>query len=284
MGKTNTNVTVNFWLLTIFLALVLGGTSLGVLYMARANSIVKTKILANKEAARPANIEAIIIADKNCPECFDVAPMLASLSKLNIKLTSSRTIDRIDEGAKTLIANYAITKLPTLILKGEVQKDANLKNALSRAGDVNGDTFVLRQIGGPYVVAASGEIKGKTELTLIGDLSCPNCYDVRQHQLILSQFGLKTDKVKNLDIGSAEAKTLINKYKISFVPTFILSGEVKEYPALVKVWPQVGVVENGDYVFTLGVPSMGTYKNLKTGKIVDPATTKVSAGATAGKK
>lgn len=89
-----------------------------------------------------------------------MALILANLKNANIKLNTSRAVDRSEEEAKTLINKYAIEKLPTLILR-EKFKDDSLKAALLQAGDIDGDTFVLRQIGGPYVVAATGELKAK---------------------------------------------------------------------------------------------------------------------------
>ncbi len=269
METLDNKIKINFWLVAISFAVILGSAGLGVLYMARANSIVGAKIAENKEVTRPAKISAIVIDDKNCEECFDAAQILTTLLKANVKFTSKRIVDRTEAEAKELIAKYTIEKLPTVILEGEVQKDESVAAMLARAGDLKDDTFVLKQIGGPFVEASTGEIKGKTKLTLIGDVSCGSCYDVRQHQLILRQYGLNPE-IKMIDIASPEAKTVINQYKIISIPTFVLSGEVKEYPALLKVWPQVGMVKDGAYVFTLGVPSMGVYKNLKTGKIINP--------------
>lgn len=270
MEPSENKITINFWLLAIIFASILGSAGLGGLYMTRANSIVKAKIVENKEAARPANLDAIIINDQNCKECFKIEPLLTNLQKANIKLTSTRAIDRTDEEAKTLISKYSIQKIPALILRGEVQKDSQLKNALLQSGDINGDTFVLRQIGGPNVLTATGEIKGKTELTLIGDTSCSKCYDVSQHQVILSRFGLSPE-TKTVDYKSLEGKAIINKYKITLIPTFVLTGEVSEYPGLVKIWSQVGTIKDGAYIFSQGVTSMGVYKDLKSGKIINPA-------------
>ncbi|MBI5729383.1 MAG: hypothetical protein HY983_04075 [Candidatus Magasanikbacteria bacterium] len=282
MGNSDTKVTIHFWLLAVFFAVTLGGAGLGALYMTRANSIAKARIAENKETARPANIEAIAIKDKNCPECFDAMPLLANLENANVKLTSQRILDRTDDEAKTLIAKYAIAKLPTIILRGEVQKNADLKAALARAGDINGDTFVLRQVGGPYIAAATGKITGKTELMLIGDSSCNKCYDVKQHQAILSQFGL-SPQITTVDVNSPSARALISRYQISLIPTFVLTGEVKEYPAFLKIWPQVGTVKSGAYIFTQGVPAMGVYRDLKTGKTIDPDQLAKQSGTTAKK-
>lgn len=283
MANPENRVAINFWLLAIFFAIVLGGVSLGALYMTRANSIVKAKIAENKEKARPANIDAIVVSDKNCQECFDTAPILANLAKANVKIISTRNLDWASDEAKTLISKYSITKLPTVILTGEVQKNADLKKALSQAGDINGDTFVLRQVGGIYVDVVTGEVKGLTELTLISDSSCSNCYDVNQHPQILARYGVRP-KITNLDIKSPEAKLLIKKYQISFIPTFVLTGDVDVYSTLTKIWPQIGTVINGAYILTTAVPSMGVYKDLKTGKIIDPSQTVKQSSATTTNK
>ena len=219
-----------------------------------------------------------MITDKNCPECFNVAPMVANLKNANVVLTNQRELDRADDEAKALISQYAIAKLPALILRGEVQKNTELKPTLARMGDITDTTFVLRQIGGPYVVAATGEVKGKTELTLISAAACAECYDVTQHPIILSQFGLNPT-ITNVDAASPEGRAVRRQYQITLVPTFILTGEVSEYPALVNIWPQVGVVKDGAYVFTAGVSAMGTYQDLATGQTVSPSQAATSAGA-----
>lgn len=74
-----------------------------------------------------------------------------------------------------------------------------------------------------------------------------------------------------MDVKSPEGQSLVNKYGISLAPTFVLTGEVKEYETLLKIWPQVGTVKNNAYIFTLGVPAMGIYRNLTTNKIINPA-------------
>ena len=132
------------------------------------------------------------------------------------------------------------------------------------------DNFVFRQDSGPYVDTATGKIKGRVKLVLLTDITCVECYDVTQHEIILKQFGISAP-AKIVDIKSALGKALVKAYVIKMVPAFILSGDVKEYPGIVSVWSQVGIVaRDGAYVFTKGVPFMGVYKNLTTNKIITP--------------
>jgi hypothetical protein len=86
----------------------------------------------------------------------------------------------------------------------------------------------------------------------------------------LEQFGINASS-QVVDVKSAIGQALVKAYIIKMVPAFILSGDVKEYPSLVSVWSQVGIVaRDGAYVFTTGVPAMGIYKNLTTNKVVTP--------------
>ncbi|MBI5135158.1 hypothetical protein HZA86_02905 [Candidatus Uhrbacteria bacterium] len=261
---------LSIWLLGGVFAVIAGSASVGILYTTRAQSVVGANIAKNKEDARPANIEITVISDKDCKECFDVTPTLTEIERANVAVTAKRTLDRIDEEAKAMIAQYAIQRLPTIIIRGEVQKQESFKTALAQFGDVTGDTFVLRKIGGPSVVASTGEIKGKTTLTLLRDSSCSQCYEVQKHRAILYRFGLTPTAFSVVDVNAAEGRALVKKYGISLVPAFVLTGEVTEYSDLLTLWPTVGIVNNGAYVFTQGVPTMGVYKDLKTGKIIDP--------------
>jgi len=127
-------------------------------------------------------------------------------------------------------------------------------------------------VGAPYTDTDTGAVKGRIKLSLLTDISCTECYDVTQHELILKEsFGIDTT-ANVVDTKSSAGQALIRTYKIKLVPTIVLSGETDEYPGLKSVWSQVGVVaSDGAYVFTTGVPLMGTYKDLTTNKVVTPA-------------
>ena len=105
---------------------------------------------------------------------------------------------------------------------------------------------------------------------LLTDITCTQCYDVTQHEVILKQFGINA-AAKVADVKSVAGQALVGRYGIKMVPTFVLTGDTAEYPSLKAVWPQVGMVaSDGTYVFTKGVPLMGIYKDLTTNKIITP--------------
>jgi hypothetical protein len=82
---------------------------------------------------------------------------------------------------------------------------------------------------------------------------------------------METSDDRTVEVNSAEGKDLIKKYKITAVPTILLSGDLEEYENFQQVWPQVGTVEaDGMHVFREpGEKIMGSYKDLKTGKLVE---------------
>ncbi len=254
---------------TIFMASVTG-----IIFNLLTNSTVNAKIAEQKEIKRPANLEVTIIQDSACKECYDITKVINGLEKLNVKITKKNFIERTGDEAKALIEKYQIKKIPTFVLTGEINKGNELKSALTQIGAIQNDAFVYELKSGPYISTATGKIKGKTNLLLITDVTCATCYDVTQHETILARLGL-SPRSKVVDAKSAEGKQAIKKYFIKQIPTFVLTGDLAEYPNLKSIWSDVGTIErDGAYVFRQGVQFMGIYKEVVTGKIVDPNTTK----------
>ncbi len=87
-------------------------------------------------------------------------------------------------------------------------------------------------------------------ITYLLDSNCLDCYDVKVNEQILMQYGLNLTS-RSFDINSGEGRALINKYNITKVPTFILSGgDLMNNSKLISVWPSVGSFESdGSLVF-----------------------------------
>ena len=270
------NLKINYWfLLAIFGVMSVSG-AVAIFFSFKTNAVANQKIEILSEAKRPANLDLVMITDQTCKDCFDLTSVINNLKKENIKITSEKNIDSTGDEGKQLIAKFAIKKLPAFLLKGELKKNSILSQFFSKTGDINDGTFVFRQVGGPYVSTENGKVKGRINLILITDITCSDCYDVTNHETILKQFGMQP-KVSALDIKSAAGIVLKNKYGIKMAPTFVMTGDVNEYPGLKSAWPEVGMIAyDGAYVFTKGVPFMGVYKNLTTNKVVtsSPSTAK----------
>ena len=270
---TTKQIQINYWVLLALFGIIFVAATTGIVLNILTNSTVNAKIAEQKEANRPANLEAVIITDAACPDCFDSAKVLGNLEKLNIKVAKKDFLDKATPAAAELIQKYQIKKLPAFILTGEIDKGNDLKAALSQIGVTKNNAFIYEPTGGPYVLAATGEVKGRTSLLLITDITCAACYDVTQHELILGQFGINAAS-KVVDYKSAEGKNVVAKYGIKLIPTFVLTGDVKEFPKLESIWSEVGTVAwDGALIFRKGVPFMGTYRDLSAGKIIDPKQT-----------
>ena len=229
------------------------------------------KINEAAEAARPANLNIIVLKTANCEDCSDMTPLINAIKKKNVKINSERTVDISDPEGIKLINQYGIKKAPTLIIGGELQKETSLKTMWQQLGEIKDNTFILRQVGFPYVLTDSGEVKGRVKLIMITDDACKECYDVKKHKQILKQFNLPIQNEQIIGSRSADGKKLIAEYKIKLLPTIILTGDVGTYQELTKIWSKIGTIEkNGAYVFRDGVKRMGIYKNLTTNKIITP--------------
>lgn len=267
---TKNNTQINYWVLLSLFGVIFITATTGIVLNILTNSTVNAKITEQKEADRPANLEAVIITDAACPDCYNSAKVLANLEKLNIEITKKDFLDKTDPAAAELIQKHQIKKLPAFVLTGEIDKGNDLKAALAQIGVTKNGIFVYEPAGGPYALAATGEIKGRTNLLLITDATCAQCYDVTQHELILGQFGI-TATTKVVDYKSGEGKNAVAKYGIKLIPTFVLTGDVKEFPRLESIWNEVGTVAwDGALIFRKGVPFMGTYRDLSANKIIDP--------------
>lgn len=272
MNQDKTNkLSVNYWFLMAIFALTVIAGLVATLFFIRTNSLANKKIADAAEAKRPANVELVTITDNSCKDCFDINTVLNYIKKENINITAQKTVDKNSEEGKQLIQEFDIAKLPAFTLKGELNKLTNLAEFFAQTGDTANSTFVFRQVGAPYVAADTGTIKGRVSLTLLTDTSCTTCYDVTQHETILkNNFGINTT-ANVVDAKTAAGQALIKKYNIKLVPTFVLSGEVAEYPSLKQAWEQVGTVAaDGTHVFNTGVPLMGTYRDLSTNKTITP--------------
>lgn len=236
-------------------------------------------------------LKLTLLTNSACKECYDITVLDNALTKqFKAFVEEKRTVDYQTAEGKKLVRTYGIKKIPNMVLDGDVKAYQGLENALEKVGSASSSVYVFKQTGVPYTDIASGAIRGKAKLTIISDASCKECYDTANHLAIVKQFGLslEDDKKENItvDAASADGQKLIKKYKITKVPMIILKGDMEPYSTLKSIWTSevkgknengeditytVGTIENdGAYVFRDGVRQMGIYKDLATGKTIDP--------------
>lgn len=218
--------------------------------------------------ASAAKIRITIITKKDCPDCFDINLLTDAIKQNQADITGQETLYLGDKKTDQLVQKYKITKVPTMLVAGELDKNANLQGLWQNLGEVVDGVFVFRQVIPPYIDVASGQLKGKVSLILLSDNSCQECYDVKLHEVALKNLGLEPKDTKTVDISSDEGKALVKKYKIDKAPTLLLNGEVSEYANLIQIWPTYGrVTDDQTYIFTK-LEVMGTYKDLTKNKVV----------------
>lgn len=221
------------------------------------------------ELGEPSKLRITILTSRECGDkCFDIELFLGALRQMNVEETGLETLYVEDNQGKELAERYAVTKLPTVLISGELDKNPLMAQAWTALGDIIDGVFVFRQLIPPYVEFPGGNLRGEFSVVYLTDDSCDECYDVNLHTAALTNLGLLPVQSTTVDVGTADGQDLVDKYNISLVPTIILNGDLAEYQSLQQIWAMVGNVTNdGSYVFT-GLSEMGTHKNLETGKIV----------------
>ncbi|MBS3149516.1 hypothetical protein J4455_02365 [Candidatus Woesearchaeota archaeon] len=213
------------------------------------------------------SINLVIIENENCKECIDMSIAVSEFKNLNIKFNDEKKYSFAE--ADKLINKYKIEKIPALILSPEASKYKVITDIWDKVGTVENDGyFVLRNINPPYLDLKTNEIKGIVNLIMLYDENCKECYDVTKHKLAIAKIKMYIKNEEKIDINSKEGKELIQKYKITKIPTILLSKEAMDYPQFDFIWSSVGdTADDGTLVFR-NVETMGTYKDLKTNKII----------------
>ncbi|MBI2475398.1 hypothetical protein HYV69_03165 [Candidatus Uhrbacteria bacterium] len=229
-----------------------------------------------KELARSAEIEITSIAAVGCDSCVDINAIIDAVKKQPVQVNKEEQFTMDSEEGKKLVETYQITRAPALLIKGEIEKE-NVREFFGTYGRKSEDgTLIIEPKQPIYFDLAENKIVGEISLTTISDSECSECYDPAIHQSILkNNFGVTITKTEALDANSGQGKTYVQRYAIKELPAFLLSGDVTSYDALVKVWEQVGTIEqDGTFVFRGNEKLSGlVYKDLSTGKIVKPETT-----------
>lgn len=230
----------------------------------------------NATATAPiAEAELTIVTSISCGKaCWDAQLFTDALTSQGIKVSDKEIIYADSwwpfSKGKDIIKQYQISKVPTVIVefKGANQPDINKFFSPTLGSVINGK-FVLMKILAPYFDLTAKKLKGIIKVTYLTDKSCVECYDIKKHETALKNLGAASADSKTIDISSQEGKDLITKYKITKVPTVIVTGEVSEYTILTQAWSEVGAIAaDGAYIFT-NLDLMGdSYKDLITGKVV----------------
>jgi len=204
-------------------------------FVTTRSQAISTSLEKAKEDARPAAIEVIKLTT-NCQNCF--------------------------ERGKQLVSDLGITKLPTLIVSGEVKKPS-IENIWGAWEEKEGN-FVFKDVLPPYTNPES-EVVGLVSLVNIVDSSCSKCADLSQVTTFLKESGVVFSDEKSLEYTTTEAQGLIDKFGIEKIPAVVLSDSILEYPSVKEVWDQVGATEKEGY-FALHT-QFPPYRDVKSNEV-----------------
>lgn len=247
--KTNKKkLGLSFIICAVLFVIIFLNISASSIIFAQINVILDEKISEAEEIARPADINIIVLSDKNCQDCFNVKPIIEKIKERSINIKEEKELQREDNEAKKLIDKFKIDKLPTFLISGELEKDSALKDLWPKIGEIKENTFIFKQTGTPYVNAASGEIRGKVKLTVVSASDCANCFNASLYENFPKQMRMSVEEKNTVEYNSSEGKDLIKKYGIESAPTIIISGDIGVYQT--NTLKKLGKIENDAFILT----------------------------------
>jgi len=223
------------------------------------NADLQKNTEAIKEKLKPANIEITLIKDSKCTDCSDLLPIINQIKTAKVNVSRLNTFEYGSKDGREIIAKYKIQKVPAVIITGDINKS-----------EINGlekreNALLFTNIEPPYTNVLNGEVEGIVKLYILNDPKCEKCNDLMSLIIPIKLAGIKIIEQRNVSISSDEGKGLIEKYKIDFAPTIILSKDAGLYSIIQKKWPQIGSKENdGSYILRMVYPP---FINLTTGNL-----------------
>lgn len=243
----------------------------------KENTFVFTKLTpvfidteTNQEMGR---VTATLITDPSCSKCTDPKIVVENFKKAGVKVKATKEFAWNSPDALNIISQYKITKAPTFIFSPEFDLYTSIKGTWQNFGTVESDkTHVARNLPLPYRDLTKGRLVGFVDIVYLTDSGCTNCYKVTdvQKPILTQGYGVALSSERTIDVFSGEGQSLVSKYKITKVPTVLLSPEADQYVNLKNVWKNVGTVEqDGWYIFREMQQLRGVvYKDLTTNQVV----------------
>ncbi len=92
-------------------------------------------------------IEAILLKDKTCGDCFDVTKYLGTLRRLGMYVATSSVYDISSEKGKSYIKKYNIKEVPVLLMSPAANYYPGFKNSWQKVGTIAPDGwFIFREV------------------------------------------------------------------------------------------------------------------------------------------
>lgn len=108
-------------------------------------------------------VQMDMLADSSCAECYDAKALhLQVLKRMGVEVSEINNIDISMKQGRDIAAKYNITKVPTMVLRGDVSSYSELARAWADVGTVEEDgSYVFRLVefaGQPYKDLLLGKV------------------------------------------------------------------------------------------------------------------------------
>ena len=199
-----------------------------------------------------------VIRITGCSECFNLDIISAGLDKLNtIKIEENKTLDYNSAEAKKLIDKYSINRVPALLILSRNIDKISLDDKIFRKTK----NAAIFDKAAPYIDLKSGKVEGIVNLKEVYDAKCKDCTSLDSVKEQLEQLYVKIKDYELVDSSSEEGKRLISENDIIYLPTLLLSKEIKEY-----WWVSDKILAEEDEYYKFNTPIF-PYKDISTGAV-----------------
>lgn len=111
-------------------------------------------------------VDVVYLTDKTCKECYDVKIHKQIFeSTFKMLINSEKEVDASSGEGKKLVKDLKITKVPTIIMTGDVDKYTTLAQAWEQLGTIEDGKYVFRTmeaIGASYKDLSNGKVVNGT--------------------------------------------------------------------------------------------------------------------------
>lgn len=128
-------------------------------------------------------------------------------------------------------------------------------------------TKILADVNKNIAAAKETARSANVKIIKITAARCSDCFNVNGAVLDFKKLNVKVDEEKNLSFDSPSAKTLIKKFDIKKIPTYLVSGEVTKNN-LESFIKKNGEIKDRTFIFTKVIPLfIDTASGQETGKV-----------------
>lgn len=217
-----------------------------------------------------ADLEVTFLTTPDCEQCFDLQTLREYLVQNGVSEDRMKSVAFDSREGKKLIKKHDVKRVPTAVIPSAATGLDFMAGLAENIGSINNGALVITQVELPYLDLEQNKVVGEFELVVLDDQSCIECYDPALHDDVLKRIFMTPAKRSVVDISSQEGKDMLESYAITAVPTILLRGDLQPYETLQEIWSSVGTIEDDQtYVLRQGVTTMGPYKQLPEGAIID---------------